>query len=205
MIYDVLKILEKEAFNYLEAVDTANVAANSNAPRNATPVVIENIGNTDSVAMDKMKDKIIASLFNISEEQTMKNAPRHERVNGAMVYKSNPAHLNLYVMFSANRTNYEVSLKNISNIIEFFQDKPVFTNTNTDVTITDIDEFKFKVDLYSLQPEQLSYTWGVLGGKVLPSALYKISVIKLQKQAIKAAAPLISGIQETAFNKTKNL
>jgi len=194
MIYDVLKILETEASNYLEVVDSAN----------ATPVVIENIGNTDTVAVDKMKDKITASLFNVSEEQTLKNTPRHERVNGEMIYKSNPAYLNLYVMFSANRTNYEVSLKNISSIIEFFQDKPVFTNTNTDITITDVDEFKFKVDLYSLQPEQLSYTWGVLGGKVLPSALYKVSVIKLQKQAITATAPLITGIQEMAFNKTKN-
>ena len=107
-------------------------------------------------------------------------------------------------MFSANRTNYDKSLKNISNIVEFFQDKPVFTNTNTTESISNVEEFKFKVDLYSLPPEQLSYTWGVLGGKVMPSALYKVSVIKLQRKAIKDIQPVITSISESAFNLTKN-
>ncbi|NQY28531.1 MAG: DUF4255 domain-containing protein [Flavobacteriaceae bacterium] len=201
MIYDVLNILKAETKKYLMDVDTANNITDIDD----TSVVIENIANADATTEGKTQNKVCISLYNINEEQTLKNAPRHERVNGEMVYKSNPAYLNLYVMISANRTSYEKSLKNISSVVEFLQDKPVFTNTNTDVEITDVEEFKFRVDLYSLPPEQLSYAWGVLGGKVLPSALYKISVIKLQKQAIKAAAPLITGIQETAFNKTKNL
>jgi len=197
MIYDVLNILKTETKEYLMLDGDNNISEDS--------VVIENIANADATTESKTQNKVCISLYNINEEQTLKNAPRHERVNGEMVYKSNPAYLNLYVMISANRTSYEKSLKNISSVVEFLQDKPVFTNSNTSEVIAGVDEFKFKVDLYSLQPEQLSYTWGVLGGKVLPSALYKVSVIKLQKQAIKAAAPLITGIQETAFNITKNL
>jgi len=195
MIYDVLNILKTETNNYLDNIDVNNDAT----------VIIENIASPDTVSEENIKDKITITLYNVEEEKTLKNAPRHERVNGEMVYTSNPAYLNLYVMLSANRNSYEKSLQNISSIVEFFQDKPVFTNTNTDATITNVDEFKFKVDLYSLPSEQLSYAWGVLGGKVLPSALYKVSVIKLQKQAIKATAPLITGIKETASNTTKNL
>jgi hypothetical protein len=40
--------------------------------------------------------------------------------------------------------------------------------------------FKFRIELHSIPFEQLSYIWGLLGGKVMPSALYKVSVVKIE-------------------------
>ncbi|MNL86153.1 hypothetical protein D3C87_2147460 [compost metagenome] len=41
------------------------------------------------------------------------------------------------------------------------------------------NDFKFRIELHTIPFEQLSYIWGLLGGKVMPSVLYKISVIKI--------------------------
>jgi len=41
------------------------------------------------------------------------------------------------------------------------------------------NNFSFRIELHSIPFEQLSYVWGLLGGKIMPSALYKISVIKI--------------------------
>jgi hypothetical protein len=94
-----------------------------------------------------------------------------------MKLESQPAYLNLYVMISANRVTYVNALANISKVIEVFQTNNVLEyndpNENTE------NDFKFRIELHSIPFDQLSYIWGLLGGKVMPSVLYKISVIKI--------------------------
>ena len=201
MIKDVLTILQKEINTYLKQVNN-----NTN-----DTVVLQNVARyEDSTLEPPVGNKVILSLLSAEEESTMKNKSRYEIIDGRPVYRSTPAYLNLYVIFAANRTNYGQSLVDISNIIEFFQEKPVFTNNNVSVNITNslvneektkIKEFKFTVDLHSLRFEQLSYAWGVLGGKAMPSAMYKISVVKLQKEETKVKGGVVSQITQTTKNK----
>lgn len=104
-------------------------------------------------------------------------------------------------MFAANRSTYKDGLENINAIVELFQNKNCFTSTNTPNHDTGLTEFKFTVDLSSLKFEQLSYVWGVLGGKVMPSAFYKVSIIKVEREAIKQKTPLITAISGNLNNK----
>lgn len=187
MIYDVLKILKKEIGNYLE---------------DESLVVLDNIARAEDANDTSLNDNVIVTLLSTEEESTLKNTPRHEMKNGSKIYKSGAAYLNLYVMVAANRITYEMSLQDISKVVEFFQDKSIFTNNNTE---SDIEEFKFMVDLKSLRIEELSYAWTVLGGRTMPSALYKVSIVKVQKQKVKGVGPAITTIQETTLNLTKNL
>ncbi len=134
--------------------------------------VIADIANGDDVG-----DKIVISLLNIEEEATLKNSPRFERAvptteNPKGYVNKNPsAYLNLYVMISANKTTYEHSLISISEVIEILQANRVVK----------ADKHEFKIQLHSLPLDQLSYAWGLLGGKVMPSVLYKVSIIKIEK------------------------
>lgn len=197
MIYDVLRIIKKEIGNYL---DDENL------------VVLENIAKAEDGSNTSLNDKVIVTLLSTEEESTLKNTPRHEIKNGIKIYKSGAAYLNVYMMVAANRTTYEKSLQSISKVVEFFQDKSIFTNNNTDTSIftgdeadPQIEEFKFMVDLKSLRIEELSYAWTVLGGRTMPSALYKVSIVKVQRQKVKGKGPAITTIQETALNLTENL
>lgn len=187
MIYNVLNILKKEINNYLDD--------------NEDRVVLENIAKAEDGSVTALNDKVIVTLLSTEEEPTLKNTPRHEIKNGTKIYKSGAAYLNVYIMVAANRSTYEYSLQDISKVVEFFQDKPIFTNNNTE---SDLDEFKFMVDLKSLKIEELSYAWTVLGGRTMPSALYKVSIVKVQRQKITGVGPAITTIQKNTINLTEN-
>lgn len=179
MIYETLEIVMSQITKYLET-----------KPNDDSVLVLENIAKQDDVTVLRLKDKVAVSLLNLEEESTLKNIPNKSFKNGKTIYKNNKVNLNLYVLFAANRTVYGKALVSINNIVEFFQSKKVFTQTNTPFTPTstifdELKEFKFIVDLYTPTFEQLNYIWGTLGGKSVPSVLYKISIIEIESDIIK--------------------
>jgi hypothetical protein len=163
MINKVLKVLRDD-------LDTA-LNAESDEP---VVVVVDNIAKEDNDATG-ISDKVVITLLSVEEETTLKNTPRYERTENPKDYKKNnpPAYLNLYVMVAANRDTYEYSLRDISIAIETIQTKKILVN--------EAEEFKCKIQMHTLPFDQLSYVWGLLGGKVIPSAFYKISIVKIQK------------------------
>jgi len=188
MIYETLEIIKDQVSKYLELKLT-----------DSNLVVLENISKLDDPDVTTMNDKIALTLLNIEEETALKNNPNVSFKNGETQYRNNPIHVNLYILFSANRGIYEKSLTAISTIVEFFQSKKVFTQTNTKLNpiisaLASIKEFKFTVELYTPTFEQLNYVWGTLGGKSVPSAMYKVSLVKIERDAITEKGTQISQI-----------
>jgi len=189
MIYETLEILIDQVTKYL-----------GTKPNDDSALVLENIAKQDDATVTRLKDKIAVSLLNMEEEITLKNIPNTSFKNGKTIYKNNKINLNLYVLFSANRIAYDKALVSISNIVEFFQSKKVFTQVNTPFTPTssifdELKEFKFIVDLYTPTFEQLNYIWGTLGGKSVPSVLYKVSIIEIESNNIKDTGQPITNIK----------
>lgn len=185
MIYKVLKVLKD------------SLEAELNDPGGTNPdtveVVIDNIAKEDNDAA-ALSNKVIITLLSTEEEATLKNSSRYERPSPQeYIKKAPPAYLNLYVMVAANRDNYEIALTNISKVIEVVQAQKIFTNEE--------ENFKFKIQLHPLAFEQLSYVWGLLGGKIIPSAFYKLSIIKIQKDTPAEVPDLISEINITEVVK----
>ncbi|GHC57963.1 Protein of unknown function [Ulvibacter litoralis] len=171
-------------------------------PNDDSVLLLENSAKLDDTTLTKIKDRVVVTLLNLEEETTLKNIPNTEFKNGKTIYKNKPVNLNLYVLFAANRTMYEKSLISISNIIAFFQSKKVFTQTNTPFSsgnsaFDDLKEFKFVVDLYTPTFEQLNYIWGTLGGKSVPSVLYKVSILHIENDIIQDIGTPISQVQAT--------
>jgi len=174
MIYETLEIVMDQITKYLDT-----------KPNDDSVLVLENIAKQDDVTVLRLKDRVAVSLLNMEEESTLRNIPNTSFKDGKTIYKNNKVNLNLYVLFAANRTAYDKALVSINNIVEFFQSKKVFTQVNTPFTPTstifdELKEFKFIVDLYTPTFEQLNYIWGTLGGKSVPSVLYKISIIEIE-------------------------
>jgi hypothetical protein len=144
--------------------------------------VVDDIAKHDDEA-EVLDNKVVISLLNVEEESTLKNRSWYTRKTISedpplynMKKQNPPAYLNLYVMISANRTAYDKALSNISKVIEIFQTNNVLEYVDADET----KNFRFRIELHSIPFDQLSYVWGLLGGKVMPSVLYKISVIKIE-------------------------
>lgn len=182
MIHKVLKVLKEELEEALNEPD----------PQDPNPetvaVVIDHIGKEDNDAT-AISNKVVITLLNVEEELTLKNRPRYEPLQNQedrYEKKNRSAYLNLYVMVAANRNTYEKSLANISKVIEALQTNKVLSKEE--------DNLKFKVQLHPLPFDQLSYAWGLLGGKVMPSALYKISIIKIQKSGDPVGVEVITDI-----------
>ncbi len=187
MIFEVIQIIAEQVNSYLEEIGLEKT------------VVPENIAFLESQNEDvatALKDGVALTVINLDEEATLKNFPNHIIENTKTIYRNSIVNLNLFILFSANRDKYVNSLKDISKIIEFFQGKKLFTQANTiynrnSSAMSNVDNFKFTVELYTPTFEELNYIWGTLGGKQLPSALYKVSMIQIERDIIQAEGQLI--------------
>ncbi|MGB0949108.1 MAG: Pvc16 family protein, partial [Marinirhabdus sp.] len=186
-LIDIIK--EHQVNQYLETL----------YPGETDVVTLDNIALWESPDSNAMNDKIVVSLLNLDEEPTLRNNPNKRFQNGQTVYQNTPVNVNLYVLFSSNRSTYSKSLTSLSEIIQFFQGKRVFNQTNTpkNPTVSALDalsEFSFTTTLFTPTFEQLNYVWGTLGGKSLPSVLYKVSLIPIERTSVQKKAPVITTV-----------
>lgn len=188
MIFEVLQVIKEEVNNFL----VTNL------------VVLENIANIDQ-DVDNDINGVVLTLLNTQEESTLKNISNHS-IDGTQVsYKNPKVNLNLYLLFSAHNATYSESLKSLSKVIQFFQGKRVFTQANTNYNRVDdemknLKNFKFRVDLYTPSFEELNFIWGTLGGKQYPSAIYKVSLIEIERETPLKKGVVITGIKANLNN-----
>ena len=96
------------------------------------------------------------------------------------------------MLFSANLSLYAESLKRISLVIQFFQYRNVFDGSNSPTLDTRIE--KLIADMNTIGFEQLNNLWSVLGGKYMPSVLYKIRLVTIEEETIDASGTFIKTI-----------
>lgn len=145
---------------------------------NEDPVVISNLTGLDgSISIDG-ENKIVLTIVNIEQENTVKISDCIPADTFSTLKYMPPVFINLFVLMSAyfQNTNYYESLKMLSAAISFFQQKPIFNSRNT----SGLDETleKLSVEIVNLSINESNNLWGQLGGKYLPSILYKIRMIK---------------------------
>ena len=132
-------------------------------------------------------------MVNIEEDHIVKQQENFVRSQNGVIYQSPKLYLNLYVLFSVNDAKYDEALKKLSFIIQFFQYRNVFDPINNPGLDERIE--KLVVDMCSLSFEQLNHLWGTLGGKYMPSVLYKIRQVTINEDATTSQAGFIKEIQ----------
>ncbi len=195
MIFETLQIISEEANAYLKSVGgtpdiTLNNVATLDQPDN------ENGGGVSS--------NILCSLVNIQEEFALKNNINHRTVKDTVDYRNPKVFLNLYALYSFTHTTYTEALKGLNRIVQFYQGKRVFTQSNTsfkrEVELSNISSFRFVVDLYTPSFEELNYIWGTLGGKQYPSVMYKISVLEIERDHSLSKSGTVVGLTSDLNN-----
>ena len=140
------------------------------------------------------EDHVGAALVNVEEERTLRSQrPETVFTNGTQVVLEPALKLNLHVLFAAHFQRYDHALHYLSHILTFFQARSSFTQDR----YPDLDPRieKLTAELMSLGYEQLNQLWAYIGGKHLPSAVYRIRMVVLQDTEPVTVQPPITSIQ----------
>lgn len=192
MIYEAIQIISEQLNNYLTSAGLSNL------------VTLQNVAmlETSEDNASKLNGKVILTLINLEEESTLRNLPNYKVIDKQTTeYRNPPVNMNIYLLVSANCNTYTNSLRSISKTIEFFQGKKVFTSENTTYEEKEdfdvLGSFKLIVELYTASFEQLNHVWGTLGGRQLPSVIYKIQLVEIDRKALLGAEKVILHVNDT--------
>lgn len=154
---------------------------------------VSRIFDTDTAAIDvSMANKAVISLVNVEEDRMSRHQEAYTKSVTGITYAQPPILLNLYVLFVMNQRNYETATRWLSYIIRFFQHQPVFTPLSHPALNGGITQLN--VDLHTLSFEQSNQLWSTLGGKYLPSVLYKVRQVSVDENATVAGGGFIRNI-----------
>lgn len=191
MIQKALEFLKDEVETHLELVNETTTPADGFT-------VLTNVANENGTWAIP-NNKVGVSLINIEEERVFKDQEFIHRNEAGDFEQYNPnIKLNLYVLFCARYVdndgddNYSEGLKQLSNIIGFFQGKYVFTPENSPSMDPELQ--KLIVELYSYTFEQQYNFWSILGAKYLPSVLYRVRLVTYQEKRVQNQTDPISVI-----------
>jgi hypothetical protein len=174
---------------------TAEIATSNNGV--VVPIELSNVATlNDGDEFLEKKSSIILSLVNIEEDKTLKNQTLYKEYSGngnsIEKYKKPAQNLILSLLFTSynkDQSIYGESLDKLEYIIKSLQNNNVFYYDNaTFLEQTQVSEIqsetfdKLILDLVSLKSEQLNQMWSYLGSRYMPSVLYSMRMIRVQKE-----------------------
>jgi len=141
-------------------------------------------------------------LAGLEEERREGKRPQFIPADDRKLLKlSPPVELNLFVLFAAHNSNYETSLRDLSDVIGFFQSNTVFDEQNYPALNATVDKpdnkpwqliERLSFRMHSLTFEQQNNLWAMLGAKYMPSVIYKMNLLTFFETKSKAKEPVIS-------------
>ena len=189
MLLETFQFLADELNKYL----ILKGVVSSDTPRVELGNIARGYDTDTPTGMDPITNRAVLSLVNVEEDRVSKQQENYVKSIVSTRYKSPPLFLNLYMLVAVNRNNYGQSLAWLSHILQFFQ----FQNVFTPVTHPSLNSriLKLIVELHSLNFEQINHLWSTLGGKYLPSVMYKIRQVTLDEDLVISESGFIKEIK----------
>ncbi|MEM7296088.1 MAG: DUF4255 domain-containing protein [Pseudomonadota bacterium] len=140
------------------------------------------------------RDRLTLFVINIAQDGIPRARPRG---GSRQVTQHDPVHLDIYVMLAAGHDAdlYSEALKLISAGMLFFQSHPIFTPQNTPDMPPGLNHLSLEIS--NMKSEELGQIWGNLGGRYVPSVLYKMRSVVLDANTVQRVEPLIQRPRET--------
>lgn len=145
---------------------------------------------------------ITIMLVGVEEERWEGKHPYYVPIENNQVIQLNaPVKVNLNVLFVANNSSYETALRDLSDVICFFQSNVVFDAYKypaLNAGATDpvnkpwqtVEKIIFRI--MSLTFEQQNNLWGMLGCKYLPSIVYRMNMLTAFDNKAQSKVPVIT-------------
>jgi hypothetical protein len=143
------------------------------------PVVLSSLVDSDGGVAPQATNKLALFLVNIERDLAFGSPGRVEGSGSRVGVKPPPVNLNLLLMFAANfdGAKYPEALKLVAGTVAFFQARPVFDHQNSPDLDRGIDRLVLELETLSLT--DLSSLWGILGGRYVPSVMYRARMISI--------------------------
>lgn len=160
-----------------------------------THVVLASPIHADGDAATDITDKIIVTLVNIEREFVAGNtAQGYARTADGLARSNPPLNLNLVFLVSANYPgSYENGLNFLSSIVAFFQGNPVFNARSAPGMPANLD--RLTVEWQDQSVQSIHSLWTALGGKYLPSVVYKVRMLVLEDSWLGEDVPLVTATE----------
>lgn len=179
------------AINLLATQLNDALKLNSNVAHNIARA--SNLFEQNGNVVADIDNTVVLFLVNVVKD-TFPYTHAAERGGASVRYaEGRPAvHLSLSVMVAANFSgrHYTDALKYLSQAINYFRQNPVFDRRS----VPDMDGRieRLLLDIENLGITDLSNLWGILGGKYVPSILYKVRMITFDAQEVVGQTPIIT-------------
>ena len=151
-------------------------------------VILSNLVGPDGNSSLKEMNKVVVSVVNIQEEKLGK--PKNNSV--VSIGSKPPVFLNIFILFTSvfdEKLNKE-SLKFISAVVSFFQNKKLFTPGDTPQLDSSIE--KIVMDIYNLDFKDQSSMFSTLGAKYSPCIMYKMRMVAIDEGTMDYTPGVIS-------------
>lgn len=152
-------------------------------------VLMSNLVDYVGSAAPNTNNKLVVFLANLEKDTVPFRQHQQGGDNARSAVSNPPICLNLYVVVAANfnGANYPEALKFISSTIGFFQRFPMFDHQVT----PDLDDRieKLILNIENMKINELSNLWTLLGGKYLPSILYKVRMVAFDTEDVIGQVP----------------
>lgn len=133
------------------------------------------------------------TVVNVEEERVVKSqALDRVYLNGSLVSVQPGLKINLYLLFASRHGNYEHALRYLSYVLMFFQAHPIFTSE--EYPALDPALKRLSMELMNYPTDQLNSLWTYLGGKYLPSVVYRLRMVVLQDTEPEDVGPPITEV-----------
>lgn len=188
MIFDAMRLMQTALQNYI--LENEPILGTNSI------VIVDNIAMAEQLggSNSQLNGHVVMSLVNLQEETTLKNSPYYQVENGQAIYRNPPVSLNLFVLIAVLHNQYDTALRLLSRVIECFHSQTDISVRTTPAPGNISHDLHIVPDLYSLSFEQLNHLWGSLGGKQLPSVLYRTRLVAIEAQKRSSEGSAITGV-----------
>ncbi|MCL6258880.1 DUF4255 domain-containing protein [Aquiflexum sp. TKW24L] len=191
-----------------QVLNTVIVLLNDHIGTVEPDVMLGNLSMADSAQAESensIADRVVVSVVNIQQESTLRNMAANRQVfdNAGLprgVARNPGVFLNIYLLIGANKSQYNIGLQRISQVISFFQRNSILTVAEIP-NLPDFGLEKIIFDLHSTNFEELNQLWGIMGGKYLPSVVYKMRLAYIDSMDEGVEIPLVKTIDAQFNNK----
>jgi hypothetical protein len=141
------------------------------------------------------RNRLTLFVTNIAHDTVPRNvSPRGALAGGQMP----PVHLDIYFMLASGHDPqiYSEGLKLISAALMFFQANPVMTPRTAPEMPAGLTQLS--IEIANLQAQEVGQLWGNLGGRYVPSVMFKVRSVMIDARAITSVTPLVRGPEASA-------
>ncbi|MFK7871025.1 MAG: DUF4255 domain-containing protein [Roseobacter sp.] len=135
------------------------------------------------------RNRLVMFVTNIAHDSTPRGG--RPRMSPQMV-QSQAQHLDIYFMLASayEAETYAEGLKLISTALTFFQAYPVMSPQTTPDMPAGLSQLSFEIA--NLKVEEMGQMWGNLGGRYVPSVMFKMRSVIIDAGALTSIVPLVT-------------